>query len=546
MPNSLLLQEFRHNLSSPSLSQQQTLLKITKNNKDTVYGKKHEFLKISREEHFRKGVPLNQYDGLKPYIDRLMNGERNILCHDSIKAFFETSGTTSQPKYIPVTSSFINDKAKAMNIYWKLIYDKFPDLQYKKIVMNFSSGTSFKTTENGIIIGQESDYWNLITRNIKKTSRWPIYYDLLKIDDYEVRYYCIALLLLQDEVGAFMSPNPSTLLVLFKTIEANFPELINDISNGKLSCRVIVKGEYRKKINDKLKASPTRASELSKILTASSGKIPFSKIWPTLRLYSCWQSTMLTPYVDQVSSYLSGIDCWDHLYQASEALIAIPDHPNQRGGILNIIGNYFEFIPESKTDQKNPPTCTLSEVEKGKSYEIVITNQSGLYRYRIGDIIKVVGFKEKTPRIEFEGRTGRVCSMTGEKITEKQISEVFEASKSFLRIAILDYFVFPINDALPHYGLMVFTSSIPPPVILHDFVVAFEKNLCCHNIEYRAKRASLRLGSVKVFLSNSEMPGNCFPRGCDGIISDQTKPTRLSKIFNQHEKFKIHQCAQVG
>lgn len=543
MNNNRAYQEFRKMISSPRSSQRETLLNITGKNQDTLYGKKHGFSHISNDEQFKKKIPLNHYSDLKPYIERIIEGGENVLYREPTKAFFETSGTTSLPKYIPITSSFIHDKTKAMNIYWKLIYDKFPELKYQKIVANFSSGASFNTAKNGVLVGSETDYWNLLTQRIKKKSRWPIFYDLLQIKDYRTRYYCIALLLLQDEVGAFMSPNPSTLFILLKTIETNILDLIQDISRGEINHNIIPKGNYGTKIAEKIKPSPARAQELEKILESSGDKIAFTRIWPTLKLYICWQSAMLKPYTERVSSYLGDTDCWDHLYQASEALIAIPDKPNERGGILNIIGNYFEFIHYDECDSKDPATCNITEVEPGRPYEIVVTNSTGLYRYRIGDVVKILDFKYGTPRLEFIGRTGKICSMTGEKITEEQVVEAFEATRDTLNAPSMDYCIFPVDDELPHYGLILFPDDASSGVNLPGFVAEYEKHLCWLNIEYRSKRASKRLGAMEIFLVRERGLESC--QNQEGQVTDQTKPARLSKCFNQHENFKIFQRAIV-
>jgi hypothetical protein len=538
MSNNHVFQEFQAILHSPEVSQRKTLMDILRKNSDTVYGKEFGFAGITNEKQFRQQVPLNRYIDLKPYIDRAFRGEKGVLTKEYVKAFFETSGTSSDPKYIPVTSSFIQDKTKAMNLYWKFVYDKFPDLKDKKIVANFSSGTSFRYTENGVLIGSETDYWNLITQNVKKKSKWPIFYDLLKIADYRVRYYCIAMLLLQDDIAAFMSPNPSTLYILLQMVEDNFASLIRDISNGTIDSEFRPKSDIYNSFLKRVQPNPVRAEELEDIASSSGGRVPFHRIWPGLQLKIYWQSTMLKPYTDKVSSRLKNVANWDHLYQASEAIVSIPDRPNRRGGIANLIGNFFEFItPCDGSDQRSPEFCDLMHLKQGQSYEIVITNSTGLYRYRIGDVIRVLDFVQGVPRFEFVGRTGKVCSMTGEKITENQVVEAFEATRNRLCVPPIDYCIFPIDDKLPHYGLILFTDN---PARLPDLPVIaekYEEYICQMNGEYMSKRKSERLGAMEFFVT-AQKHAEFFSKN-RGEVTDQTKPIRLSKEFNLNRRLDI-------
>jgi hypothetical protein len=516
-------------------SQRATLHGILVANRDTLYGREHCFHAIVDEEGFQTRVPLNPYQNLEPYITKIKEGAENVLFKEPIKAFFETSGTASTPKLIPVTSSSIRDKIKAMNFYWSLVYQQFPELSKKKIISNFSSGASFSYTERGIPICSETDYWNLITRNIKEPDRWPIIYEVLKIKEFETRYYLIALLLLQDEVAAFMSPNPSTILVLLQIIERQFPDFIKDLYLGEVNPNVIPKGSLGSEIAGLLRPSVTRARHLDACLT-SGGRISFNKVWPTLTLYICWQSAMLKPYTDRLSSYLPNIDCWDHLYQASEAIIAIPNRPNERGGLLNMMGNFYEFIPYGDYEQCVSP-LTIQKLVEGQRYEIIVTNFSGLYRYRIGDTIRVIEFEGGIPRVEFTGRTGKVCSMTGEKLTEEQVVQAFESCKDALSHAPENYLVFPVDADLPHYGL-IFGSDAPLGLEeLHCFAREYEKQLRELNVEYRAKRESNRLSGIQVFVVEENSPN--WLQQAHGPATDQEKPVRLTNSFNEHENHRI-------
>lgn len=517
-------------VTHPLEYQERNLQSLINKNKDTVYGRQFKFSSITNERQFREKVPLNHYADIEPYIMDIMEGKESILFHENVKAFFETSGTTSKPKYIPVTASFIKEKAMAMNVYWKHIYDQYPTLMKGKIVSNFSSATNFKRNKKGILIGSETDYWNLMTRGIKETQRWPIFYDVLKIKDITKRYYCIALLVLQENVAAFMSPNPSTLYILFKTIEENLSPLLEDICDGKINSKYLPENNVKTLIEEKLKPCPARAKQIEKDLIITKEKLILSKLWPGLKLYICWQSLMLKPYIDRVAIYLQDIDRWDHLYQASEGIIAIPDRSNRSGGILNIIGNYFEFIPYEDIENHQPKTYLLHELERGRVYEIVITNAAGLYRYRIGDVVKVTSFINNLPRIEFIGRTGKVCSMTGEKITEEQVSEAFESARSEVKMPIADYVMFPIDDDMPHYGLIIEVEDSHNLSLCKEFCKRFEKKLSVLNVEYLTKRRSKRLDALELFIIRKS--------GDRRRITDQTKPNRLSKEFNIHFQYK--------
>ena len=152
-------------------------------------------------------------------------GETNVLTSAPVKRYFLTSGSTSKPKHIPVTSSLIRDKSRAFGIYWSLVHAHHPAVAQNRIVTNFSD--SGDISGNGTPISSESAYWSSVTAATRRTP--PVLPQVIaKIDDPKSRYYAIARVLLMEDFAAMMVLNPSTLVLLFETMNRHAGRLVSD------------------------------------------------------------------------------------------------------------------------------------------------------------------------------------------------------------------------------------------------------------------------------------------------------------------------------
>src|SRR5207248_7204792 len=141
---------------------------------------------------------------------------------------------------------------------------------------------------------------------------------------------------------------------------------------------------------------------------------------------------------------------------ASEGRMTIPVDDGTPSGVLDVTTHYFEFLPEGEAGKPNPVTLAAEEVQEGQNYYILPTTSYGLYRYHISDLVRVTGFHNRTPLVEFLSKGAHFANLTGEKLSEHHVTRALEQALRELDLALTSYSVAPCwHDELPSYGLFV-------------------------------------------------------------------------------------------
>src|SRR5688572_20818582 len=221
--------EFLADLDRSEEAQSRYLLdRIVRPNIDSEFGRAHGFADISSIEEYRRAVPIRDYEGFRAQIDRIVAGEEGVLTVDPVKRFFITSGSTSKPKYVPVTQALIRDKSRAFGIYWCLVFRDHPRVKSGRIVTNFSDSGRPVETAARVPAGSESAYWAEATRATQRQEPL-IPKKMARIADPDERYYAIAKVLLLQKFAAIMALNPSTILALLAKLRERRSDLIADV-----------------------------------------------------------------------------------------------------------------------------------------------------------------------------------------------------------------------------------------------------------------------------------------------------------------------------
>ncbi len=182
---------------------------------------------------------------------------------------------------------------------------------------------------------------------------------------------------------------------------------------------------------------------------------------------------------------------------ASEGRMTIPMASGTPSGILDVTTHYFEFIPESEGDSKKPTVLGAHELREGGRYFILLTTSYGLYRYHIYDLVRVTGFHNATPLIEFLSKGSSISSVAGEKISEYQVAHAVADALRELDLTVSAYSLAPCwDDEMPFYGLFVERGDVPEAAAA-EFAERVDARLRAANIEYASKRDTLRLGPVR-------------------------------------------------
>jgi hypothetical protein len=409
--------------------------------------------------------------------------------------FALTSGTTAEPKYIPVTKRFVDDYRRGWNVFGLRALLDHPDALMRKIIQITSSAQEIQTP-SGLWAGA-------ITGLLAATQKWIVrkHYttplSVAAIKDPTAKMYLIARLAITEDVAFMNTANPSTTLRLGQTIEQYGEDLIRDVRDGEIRTPV---GEIPAEVLDdlrregRLKANAKAAKRLSKILERE-GKLLPKNVWQ-MSFIDNWTGGTLKLYLQRFGEYFGETPVRDLGLLASEGRFSVPIDDRTPAGILEITSNFFEFIPESEYGEKNPTVLTADQVKAGEKYFLLFSNATGLCRYNIGDLVRVVDFYNQTPMIEFLNKGAHISSVTGEKITERQVVEAIETIGQKIGRRIESFQVQPKWADPPYYVLTVEENAAAGKV--EEIERTFDDILSGLNIEYEAKRSSGRLGAARL------------------------------------------------
>jgi len=479
----------------PHKAQQGYLFKILKANSFSEYGREHNFAEINNEKEFQEAVPVNNYQDLEPYIKKISDGHKNILTSAMPVRFNLTSGTSDQPKYIPVTVNTRENTSSFMHQWLHRTLRDHPSFLDKAIFFITSAAVEGHTA-SGIPCGSISGMiYKDLPRSIQRSYVLPK--STADIKNYDLRYYIIARLALGRDISFVATPNPATLIKV-ADIGIKYQErIIRSIHDGCISVepRVRIEADDLKVVdalNLSLQPDPSRARFLSEVIKTTGRLLPYS-CWPSLELIGCWLGGSIGHHADKLSTYYGSTPKRDIGYLASEGVIALPYEDNTPAGILALQNNYYEFIPEDEVDDAHHRVVLSHELESGRYYKVLLTNESGLYRYDIGDIIRVEKFYHKTPVIAFVRKTREFLNIMGEKLHANHILMALKRVQVEFDISITQFRVVA-NQAESRYDIFVQLYRAATEKILGGVVLpAIDAYLSEINIEYSQKRASKRL-----------------------------------------------------
>jgi hypothetical protein len=221
--------------------------------------------------------------------------------------------------------------------------------------------------------------------------------------------------------------------------------------------------------------------------------------WPNLKLLGNWTGGAVSSYLRHYPALFGSTPVRDIGLLASEGRMTIPLESGSPAGVLDPTVNYYEFIPEEEADSDTPTVLEAHELVEGRNYFILLTTPSAFYRYNIYDVVRVVGRFNEAPVLEFLNKGSHIASITGEKLAESQVTSAVDRSLGELSLALTAFTLAPCwDDVLPYYTLLVERGDIASDEIAHRLLTEVDATLCRLNSEYQCKRASRRLGSVRL------------------------------------------------
>jgi len=539
---SLLAQKahaFEESTKDPVKAQEKVLLEYLGRNQKTEYGKRYHFESIDSIDKYRLRVPLTDYEKLRQYISHMLRGRPDVLTSDRVIFFSTTTGTTAKPKYIPETEFSRSKKTEAMNLWGYYIGRDHPDI-FKGKVLAIISPEIEGHTGAGIPCGAESGrgYKSLF---VAIKSLYALPYEVFEIDDYESRYYCILRLGIEKNITSIATLNPGTILLLCQKIEKFKNEIIKDIEKGTISKIVYIDDRIRSRLKKMVRPDPEKAATLRKILEERGALLP-KHFWPNLKLISCWKGGTVKFHLKDLPHYFGYVPIRDIGCLSSEARSSIPITNEGAGGILAINTNFYEFIPKEDIDKDDKRIFLCDQLQKGKEYFLVVTTPGGLYRYNMDDIVKVTGFFNKTPVIEFVQKGLHAVSAAGEKLYESHVSEAMNAALLDNKLSAEFFSAIIEWKKMPRYTFLVEFLGNPSHSDKARLLESLEQELYRQNIEYKEKRAAQLLNppALKVVRQGS------FEKYRDkkireGAHDSQFKMPELVSDFDFQKNFEIEE-----
>lgn len=474
---------------NPIASQQKKLLEIVRRNRDTEFGREHDFARISSVRDFQSRVPATDYDGIAHYVERVMRGEENVLTAERPSMFATTSGTTGRTKYIPVTPTYLKEYSHAVHVHTYRLFADFPDLLEGQALVPSSNDLEGRT-EAGTPYGAISGY---LTRTqpafLKRYYVLP--YELCTVKDVQTKYYLTLRYALQTDVRLIVTPNPSSLVLLAEKMTEFSDQLIYDIKHGTINPDLVPDAA---RFGRGLRADPGRAAGLAS-LVRGDGKLLPRDAWPNLRVLSCWKGGTMPLYLRKLPDLFGDVPIRDLGYMASEGRGGTPLVSSGAAGVLSVTSHFFEFVAEEDRDSSNAEFLTCDQLEPNRLYYIYFTTSGGLYRYDINDVVRVVDSHRDTPVIQFVRKGQGISSITGEKLTESQVTAALIEALDREPLDIEHFTACVQLGEPPAYALYVEGVANASPERLRRFAAAVDRALCVNNSEYEAKRVTQRLGA---------------------------------------------------
>lgn len=489
---------FEKDLECAAQKNDQLLMEIIKKNIDTEYGRKYAFHSIDSPQKFKEMVPLTQYEDYKEYIERMAKGEENILTSEKVEYFGVSSGTTGSQKLIPVTKS----SRKAISEYMGLLtqgvlYENLSNKWTYGRGLNLIGMRGSGKTEGGIPICAGTAGGMKSMEKIF-TYIWTTPVEVLKQGEkFDVNYLHLLFALMDRNLMYLSAAFIPSILDLLRCLESKWPDLVEDIREGKISQKILLSDDLRNRLQKKMKPDPKRAEELERDFKVGMEGI-VTRIWPKCAFVWSVSGAGFRMYLEKVKKYTSDLPIYCGTYAATEGLIGVELGLNKATYVAAPKSVYYEFIHEDDWDAEDITTYSLEELKVGEKYEVVITNSAGFYRYRLGDVVKVVGYCGKSPEFEFLYRKNQLISINAEKTSEQAVHQAITETFKHLGVELIDYTV--MADIVISSGRYMFFAEVNNVGELdkNEAEKILERMLCIANPRYEQFRKSMKIGHVSL------------------------------------------------
>ncbi|MBR2824175.1 MAG: GH3 auxin-responsive promoter family protein [Clostridia bacterium] len=511
--------------------QRETLMMLLRENADTEYGRKYGFSGISTVEEYLEKVPLSVYDTYEPYIRRMIHEEQsNLLTREDPVHYAKTSGSVGVPKYIPLSRRELE------------IYGRYAGHMTFGVMDEYYRNTRWRSSRPGFVLNLLELHMTMLPNGVPcsavsgsllmpyrkfvryfATSPWEV----INTPEQTDSKYLRALFALRERnviliIGAFMTAAVDTM----DYICANWQKLVEDIAGGTISEEAKIPPDLRRACEKQMFADPHRARELECEFSKGFDEI-IPRIWKKIQLVCCIGTGGFSAYTKRMWRYTGRNVPFSNLnYAASEGLIASARRTGDTSYVLVPDSGFYEFFP---VKDENAGPKTIEDLEVGEEYELVMTNLSGLYRYRIQDVVRVTGFYNEAPMLQFIYRMNQIISIAGEKTNEEALDWSIAQFIKETGLIVHDYSIYAELESKPgHYVILMEPDHIVPREDIPRYRDVIEARLMQANPSFGEKIRTGRLGpSELVFVQQQSYQLYREMMMYRGVSVNQIKPVRV-------------------
>jgi hypothetical protein len=475
--------------------QDQFLLDLLRVQESTELGQRLGLSRITTIDQFRAQVPIWPYSEYGPYLERVAQGEQNVVTADPLLALNVTSGTTGNRKFIAVTqrSQRLQNRTNQVAMGFALELARQQQRPLGQLLITTAAITT-GVTEGGIPYGHvSSSGLRLSDRIYRYVFSQP--YAALKIPDPVARHYVCLLFAMGNPNTALIGATfPVLMLQLCEYLDKFRDRLLDDLETGTLPTDLDIPTDLRTTLQRQLRPQPERAAALRDILH-HTGTLTPRQIWPNLAFLITAKGGTSNFYFQRFADYFGDLPIFGGTYASAEATFGVHWHFDSEGTILAIDNGFFEFIPRDQWQAETPKTLLATEVQVGEFYRVLVTNYAGFYRYDLGDVVEVVGFYEQAPLIVFRYRQGGTLSATTEKTSEYHAVRALQTAQQTCGVQLEDFCI-TLSDqlAFAHY---IINIEVAAGSVLTDpttFLAVCDRALQDENLNYAEKRQSGEVG----------------------------------------------------
>ena len=545
--------QIKHFSKDPLKAQKAVLKKIIRRNKNCELGKKLNLKDVHSIEDYQRIVPLSTYADYEPYVDRMINNkEDKIMFSGRNWHYASSSGSVGKPKILP----------KGLNDLWKMqcigfsvsVATAYHYMKERGIRMSNQVGPlALNLSGHKLGDGKQCNGAGQIPLRFLKpllpffcTSPLSLLYPSLE-DKLDTSYLHLRFCLENKKVSYLGSIVVTLLTTMFDYLEENWEMMCDDIEKGIINPDIDIPDNLRRKYAKKFKPNPDRANELREIFKGGFDEPVAPKIWPGLQWAYGMMGSNLSVYVEKLRKVI-GPDVPMHNmgYAAAEGFFAAPTELDVSDYVLLPWCIFFEFLPvddlENAADDNVKPLL-INELEVGKNYEMIVSNFSGLYRYKMEDVVHVTRMYNNTPEIELLFRQNLSMNVANEKTTIDMIDAAIQNSVKEIGVEYKGFSFYPdFSTKPPRYTLLIELKDGPLDEDgRQKFIKTIDHQLDEINEKYYKYRRWGMLNTPEVlFLEDKTYVGYNDMLAAKGIVLNQIKPVTVINSEERKDYFLSH------